>query len=442
MVEHRPSLLPPPLGTLLDGRYRLDRLIGQGGMGAVYEACTPEGEPVAVKLLLEIPRSKRGTLTISRFLREAKLMADLDSPHIVPALDAGWDDALGLPFLVLPLLRGLDLADLLAKLEVLSPQLAVRIACQACRALVAAHEAGVVHRDIKPENLFLDHDEQGRINVRVLDFGIAKSLAEDGQLTATGNVMGTPHYMSPEQALSSKHVDGRTDVWSLGATLYRALCGEVPFGLAATPTEVLLALHTRPVPALQSQAPWIEPELAAVVHGALIRDPAARCPSAAALLAALEPHAGGSTTLCADMLASLPAELRTRQAVLAELPDRWPEPSASETAAELPGREPDPLLGKVLGDRFTLTRVMGRGGMGSVYEAEAAGGGRVAVKVIEEQWPPRPSPSFSGKPAAASPPPTPSGWCTATSSPPTCSCTRCRTARCGSRSATSASPST
>ncbi|MBW2456638.1 MAG: serine/threonine protein kinase, partial [Deltaproteobacteria bacterium] len=267
----------------------------------------------------------------------------------------------------------------------LQPVVAARIIRQACVALQTAHVAGVIHRDIKPANIYLDQDASGTVTVRVLDFGIAKWRGENASLTRTGTLLGTPHYMSPEAAQDSKHVQPLTDVWSLAISLYEALCGRTPFEDAETIGKLYVAIMTSEVPALQDLAPWVAPGLAAVVHGALLRDPVVRCPTAPDLAQALLPFTAGSDELTAGMFESLAADQLDYRAPRADLPTQWrvthiaPPASSATLLTEID----DPLLGTTLEGRYTLLRRLGKGGMGAVYEAQAPDGNRYAVKVID-----------------------------------------------------------
>ncbi|WP_437933746.1 protein kinase domain-containing protein [Sorangium sp. So ce341] len=284
--------------TTLNGRYTLGRLIGKGGMGAVYEADDVALQRrVAVKVLS--PELARGRSALSRFEREARAASAIQTEHIVRVLDADVDRATGAPFLVMELLRGEDLAHLLDRLGPLPPRLALRIVAQACVGLERAHEAGVVHRDIKPANLFLARREGGGgLVVKLLDFGVAKIRpAHDPRrdttgLTWSGHVLGTPRYMSPEQARGIKDIDHRTDLWSLGVVLYRALAGRTPTEDVKSVGELITALVVDlPVP-VQDFAPWVPPEVASAIDGALQYQPADRYPSASAMRDALLPLLG------------------------------------------------------------------------------------------------------------------------------------------------------
>ncbi len=366
----------PPEGTVLDGKYRLVRFLAQGGMGAVYEAQGPDAQRLAIKVMLDTSKSARESGAWARFLREAQVSSSLSSPHIVKVSGGGIDPDSGSAYLAMEFLGGEDLDSLLERVGALHPQVAVRLVLQACRGLSVAHEAGIIHRDIKPANLFLEN-RSGEVTVKICDFGIAKVHPNHDQqhLTGTGHVLGSPIYMAPEQVISSKRVDHRADVWSLAMTLYHALAGQAPLAHLESFTELVLGLTMQPIPALQEAAPWVSPGLAAVVHGALLRDPEARCPSIADFLRALEPHSGGGDDVTAGMLVGLPPEQRNQQQIEATLPASWQEAVAQN-------READPLLGKVLAGKYTLVRILGEGGMGAVYEAHTEQGGPCACKII------------------------------------------------------------
>ncbi|MCS6899820.1 MAG: protein kinase [Myxococcales bacterium] len=366
----------PPEGTLLDHKYRLVRFLAQGGMGAVYEAEGPGGVRLAIKVMLDTSQTARESGAWARFLREAQVSSSLSSPHIVQVVGGGIDAELGTAYLAMEFLSGEDLETLLNRVGPLHPQVAVRLVLQAGRGLQVAHRAGIVHRDLKPANLFLVN-HAGEITVKVCDFGIAKIHPNHDQqhLTGTGHVLGSPLYMAPEQVLSSRRVDARADIWALAMTLYHALAGEPPLERHATFTELVLALTMQPIPPLQESAPWVTPGLAAVVHGALIRDTEARCPSIDEFLRALTPHAGGSDDVTAGMLVGFSEEQRRQVQPILLTPGTWQEALAHN-------READPLLGKVLAGKYELVRTLGEGGMGAVYEARTSQGESFACKVI------------------------------------------------------------
>ena len=221
----RTEVLPPT--RLLAGKYRLGRLLGEGGMGAVYEAeHTGLGSRVAIKLLSEHIHNERA---IARFRREARAMAAVRHDNVVTVTDTGTDEE-GTPFLVMELLEGESLNALIKRERKLTPEAAVPIAMQMLSGLAAAHDRGIVHRDLKPGNVFLAWGNEGERRVKILDFGISK-FAEGAtrDLTAEGTMIGTPHYMAPEQARGDKDVDHRADLYGVGVLLYRMVTGRLPF---------------------------------------------------------------------------------------------------------------------------------------------------------------------------------------------------------------------
>jgi serine/threonine protein kinase len=378
MATARGKTDPAELIRSLVGGYSLEHVLGTGEVGAVYAAVGPAGERCALKVIRGDVAGADGR---TRLMREAQLASDIKSPHIVEVISAGHDAERDLAFLVMPILEGESVAGLLGKVSPLSPQAAVRIALQACEGLSAAHRAGVIHRDIKPSNLFLSIRPDGDRVVVVCDFGIAKrfELYDDTQLTWTGRFLGSPAYMSPEQAKSSKHVDERTDIWSLGVTLYELLCGKVPCANVTSVAELLVEVCTRNVPPIQDRAPWIEPGLAVAVHRALRRNRDERWPSIAAFAASLEPFAGGDQRLGPGEPWAMEPEVKRRIAPRAE----FTIAASGATDRDGPVGARDELAhGLSLAGRYTILRAIGKGGMGAVYEAEGPEGERVAVKVI------------------------------------------------------------
>ena len=342
------------IGTTLCDRYDLEALIGQGAMGAVFRAHVRDGRKVAVKTLsVELMTGDSS----QRFLRESELVRGLEHRHVVRTLDAGVDTQAGLLFLVMPLLQGRDLDRVLEELGALEPEIAVRVAMQAARGLAAAHRIGIIHRDVKPGNLVLD-EEGEEIVVRVCDFGIAKRVGGGESLTTTGSQLGTPDYVSPEQLKSSKHVDERTDVWSLGATLYQMLCGAAPFAHVESVFDVMTAIMTEDVRHLQDRAPWIEGSLAVVVHRALRRDPTQRWATVQDFADALRPFAGGDERLEASRIRAVSSRTRNtlaRRAQSKDAPKQAP-PHVPVTKTDAPARDrskkprrsvPDKVVGKV-----------------------------------------------------------------------------------------------
>ncbi|WP_437734241.1 protein kinase domain-containing protein [Sorangium sp. So ce1335] len=336
-------------GKTLSGRYTLVRLLGRGGMGAVYEAeDTEQKRRVAVKVMNAEILHRRSAM--ERFEREARAASAIETEHIVRVLDAGVDGETGAPFLVLELLQGEDLAQLLQRLGPLPPRLALRIVAQACVGLQKAHDAGVVHRDIKPANLFLARRDDGPgLLVKVLDFGVAKIRPphephrDTSGLTRSGSMLGTPRYMSPEQARGIKDIDHRTDVWALGIVLYHALAGRTPTEDVEAFGDLIAALVADLPTPVQEFAPWVAPEVAAVVDGALQYQPVARYPSASAMLEAIVPLLRDDPTddplsLDKGMLVPLSASEREIVAPRLEVPAGARAPRRSFHAVAAPGR--------------------------------------------------------------------------------------------------------
>ncbi len=282
-------------GTVVAGKYRIDELIGRGGMGAVFRATNLAiGKRVALKFLYRETALDRDA--VARFQREAEAASAVENAHIVEIFDSGTTED-GRPFLVMELLRGEDLRQRLRREGRLSPTDAVHIAAQVARALRRAHEAGIVHRDLKPDNVFLCERDDDPVFVKLVDFGISKVARREttaDALTRRGVVLGTAFYMAPEQAQALPDVDGRTDLFSLGAILYEALTGEPPHH-GRVYESVLIDLCTKDAPPLRDRAPDVPEALAQVVHRALERDRSRRYQTAEELLVALLAATPGAT---------------------------------------------------------------------------------------------------------------------------------------------------
>jgi urea transport system substrate-binding protein len=279
---------PPPdprLGRRL-GKYTIVGVLGCGGMGVVYEAVdTVLDRRVAVKLLPEATASDAEALR--RFLAEAKAAARLNHPNTVQIFEV--DRRGGDHYIVMELVRGGSAADFVKARGRFNWPEAVRVIADACRGLQAAHDAGLVHRDIKPANIMRAADGE----VKPADFGLAKGVggSAGGQTTA-GAIVGTPHYMSPEQC-ESRPLDARSDVYSLGATFFHLLTGRPPFD-ADQPLQILFAHCSRPAPDPAEIAPEVPAACSAIVRRAMAKDPADRYPTAGAMLADLEAAASGA----------------------------------------------------------------------------------------------------------------------------------------------------
>ena len=313
----------PP--RVLAGKYEILRQLGKGGMGVVYEARhTGTGRHVAVKEILS--SSGVDPLLVERFQREARATGSIDTQHIPPVLDFGIDPATDNPFMVIELLKGEDLQERIVRYGPLAEDVAVRIAAQACQGLVRAHAAHVVHRDIKPANLFLARRDD-EVVVKVLDFGLARvkeKLAgvENRTLTATGVMLGTPLYMSPEQVVGAKDLDHRTDLWSLGIVLYEALTETTPHDDSETLGALLVAICSKPAKPIRELAPHVSEPVAAIVAKALALDPARRYQTGEELLADLKTAARFTTRIDETMLAQRPYDLDPDAAE--REPSQWP----------------------------------------------------------------------------------------------------------------------
>ena len=266
------------VGAVLGGKYEIVRVIGLGGMGVVCEARHLHlgNRRFAVKL---VQRYFAGSeIAEMRFRREVRAISSIESDHIVQITDVGVDPDFGL-YMVMEYMQGEDLASYLHRAGPLKAQEAIRIAQAIARGLAKAHAARLLHRDLKPGNVFLVQKEKGAYQVKIFDFGISK-LVGDPELTGTWNCeltgvgmpVGTPQYMSPEQAHGAADLDARTDVWALGAVLFEMLAGRPPFQPRGRAHNTILRIMTEPAPRLESVAPWVAPNVARIVNQALERD--------------------------------------------------------------------------------------------------------------------------------------------------------------------------
>jgi serine/threonine protein kinase len=299
-------LIPLCERTVIAGKYRLERELASGGMGAVWVARHLQlDEAVAVKFMsATIPQLADAR---SRFAREARAAARLRSPHVVQVLDHGVDA--DVPYIVMELLEGEHLGDRLKRQRRLPLRVAATIAAQVGKALGRAHRAGIVHRDLKPANVFLARLDDEEI-VKILDFGIAKSLHDEGaEVTGSDVLLGSPQYMSPEQARGSRRTDHRADLWSLGAILYRAVTG-VPAFDGVSAVDVIVHICTGPIPVASKVAPDLPPAIDAFFLRALARDPEDRFASAREMTEAAEISAGRRSPDSADDLQTFVMEHR------------------------------------------------------------------------------------------------------------------------------------
>jgi len=289
-------------GSVLLGKYRVDRVIGVGGMGAVIGARHLQlDERVAIKFLL--PEMLQHEEVVQRFLREARAAIKIRSEHCVRVLDVGTLEN-GAPYMVMEFLEGQDLAAIGEQHKQLPIADVIDWVLQASEALAEAHAIGIVHRDLKPANLFLTRRADGSPSVKVLDFGISKQAATgaDAGVTKTQAVLGSPRYMSPEQMRSTKDVDARADVWALGAVVHELIAGAPPFD-AETMTALCAAiLQDTPKP-MGASRPDVPPELENAVRGALEKDRDRRYANVAQFAAALAPFGSSVARTSAERIA-------------------------------------------------------------------------------------------------------------------------------------------
>jgi eukaryotic-like serine/threonine-protein kinase len=277
------------IGSLVNDKYRIIREIGRGGMGAVYEAQNVAiGKKVALKFIDH--EAATNADAVQRFVREAQAASAAESMHIVQVFDVG-ECPHGTPYIVMELLRGETLAGRLSRMRQLPVSEAVHVCVHALRGLRRAHEVGIVHRDLKPDNIFLVETDDDPIFGKVVDFGISKIIRRASELDAStltrqGVILGTPYYMSPEQAQGMPDLDARTDLWAVGAILNECLTGQRPH-VGNTYEQVIVAICTTDVPDIRSRAPWVPQNVADVIRRALTRDREQRYQSASEFIDAL-----------------------------------------------------------------------------------------------------------------------------------------------------------
>lgn len=313
-------------GDIIAGKYRVDKTLGQGGMGIVLAATHVElGQRVAIKIMH--PELAEDANAVARFSREGQAAARLRSAHVARVLDVGRLDG-GAPYLVLEYLEGRDLSAVVSQNGPLRVEEAVVYLMQACEALAEAHAAGITHRDLKPANLFLTEDAYGSPSIKVLDFGISKITSESqphGAMTATSVVMGSPLYMPPEQMRSTRSADARSDIWALGAIFYELVTGQ-PVWSGDTFSEICVKVISDPTPSAHSIRPELVPAVDAVVSRCLEKDPAKRFQSVAELAVRLVELGGPE---CSAMLTRV-----YRLSGLGEPPQTTPANAVARKAPE------------------------------------------------------------------------------------------------------------
>ncbi|WP_437753582.1 serine/threonine-protein kinase [Sorangium sp. So ce1389] len=407
--------------SVVGGKYRLERPLSRGGMGSVWVARHVNlGSPVAVKFMA--PTYAASPTFLARFEREARIAASLQSPHVVYVQDYGIDD--DTPYLVMELLQGEDLGTRLERVGRLSLVDATLILMQAGKAIRRAHDAGLVHRDLKPANLFLVRveEEQDEI-VKVLDFGIVKETGAHltDEVTRTGELLGSPHYMSPEQVRGEKDIDRRSDLWSLGVILFCAVTGELPFQgdqLGAVIANILVA----PLPSASQLAPDLPPAIDAFFARALARDRAQRFQSVGEMLGELRRLAGMASPSIPDLQLSSANPTSSRPRFSGTIPLHGVEVSAptatprsarpgtltgaGSTAQEAVQQKPSRAL---LAIGVAATVLLGAGITAAVSRGSAAHGDPEQRAEAAPAEAPAPERTAAGSPAApqapAGPPP-------------------------------------
>jgi Protein kinase domain len=350
------------LGRIIDRKYRLTRLLGEGGMGAVFEAeHTLIERKVAVKVMhpeiLSIPEA------VTRFFREAQASSAIGHPNIIEIQDVGKEED-GTVFIVMELLKGQSLKDLLEEKTVLSAGHAASIVLQVLSALGAAHEKDIIHRDMKPDNVFLAIDQRNRQEVKVLDFGIAKvhgALEGDQGLTKTGTVLGTPNYMAPEQA-RGKEIDKRLDIWAVGVMMYEMLSGQLPYN-GESYNEIIGEILLETPPPLKEVASEVPDGVVSIVEKAMSKSLDERYSSVSEMIAELITFGGDVEGFMSNSVA---AALKSSTV---------PPPYQGEGTEE-------PLVGLGLKKNDRRMEVSGGRRLGTLLKAVAALTGLLAVLLI------------------------------------------------------------
>jgi serine/threonine-protein kinase len=394
---------PPDIGVrpgeVLAGKYRVERVLGQGGMGVVVAAPHIQlDEKVALKFLL--PEGLKNPEAVARFVREARAAVKIKSEHVARVSDVGQLEN-GAPYMVMEYLDGGDLAAWLKQRGAMSVEMAVDFVLQACEAIAEAHALGIVHRDLKPANLFCVLRADGQLSVKVLDFGISKVTTPGAQghdMTNTAAIVGSPIYMSPEQLQSSKGVDTRTDIWSLGVLLFELLTVQVPFQAEAV-TELVIKIATAPALPVRLVRPDVPAGLEQIIATCLEKDRERRFASVGELAIALKDFGSRNARVSVERILGT---LRTAGISAAMLPP-WGE---FKSATPTTGSRPAPMPQTMATWGHTRASVRPRGARPVVWIAAAlvlgvfAVGGVLVLK--------RPSTSGAATTATASGPPGPS----------------------------------
>ncbi len=359
--------MPLQLGHVIDGKYRIVRLIGEGGMGEVYE-----GENLRIKRRVAIKLLHAGvasnTEMVQRFEREAQVAGTVGNDHILEILDLG---ALpdGERYMVMEFLDGETLTDRIKTHGRLLANDAVGLVRQVLEGLGAAHGAGIVHRDLKPDNIFILREKAGvRDYVKIIDFGISKFVESNGassRMTRTGALMGTPHYMAPEQATGSSEIDFRTDIYAVGIILYEAVTGRVPF-TAETFNQLLFEIALAKITPASTFVPDLDPAVDSIILRASARDPNQRFSSCREFIAALDSWEKTGSAV------SVPPDQSIEAIVAATVPRAAPLPSSSS-------------IDETIGSNTASGRRTAPSGVAQSSVAGAVSGGGAAVSTTPQQ---------------------------------------------------------
>ena len=328
--------LPVEVGQLLAGKYRVEAVLGEGGMGVVVAATHVQLEKrVAIKFML--PAALEDRQAVERFLREARSAVQLTSEHVARVLDVGTLES-GAPYIVMELLEGRTLEELVLERGPLPVGDAVEYVVQVCEAVAEAHGRNIVHRDLKLANLFLTQRVDKGALVKVLDFGLSKVIGPNAKARLTRDlaIMGTPEYMSPEQLRSSADVDTRADLWSLGVILFELLTGQTPFQAPSMPEVCALVLH-EPPRSLLELAPDVPEALVAVIERCLEKEPDRRFQDVASFAEALEPFVPRGTVRPGDRIRRVQFETVA--------PPRWSKKLVDDSSPTLVANEPKRATG-------------------------------------------------------------------------------------------------
>jgi hypothetical protein len=373
---------PVKVGDVIDNKFKVEGILGEGGMGVVVAALHLELDVrVALKFLL--PEAFSNLEAVQRFIREARAAARIRSEHVARILDTGRLED-GSPFQVMELLEGEDLAKVLATRGAVAVEDAISYVLQASEALAEAHTAGIIHRDLKPANLFLARKPDRTTILKVLDFGISKNLlSTEKGLTRSNAIVGSPFYMSPEQLTYGGEVDARSDIWSLGIILYELISGTPPFGGETLPQVVAGILTNRPRTVAELR-PGLPPGVGAAIHRCMMTNAGDRFTSVAELAHALAPYGPPSARESAERISRVMHHSYAPGALAPTMSEPRPNEATGGVAASAAARSSAGLSGTAApwsrtgGDPVTTSGGM-RTGPGAVLAALGLGVATLAV---------------------------------------------------------------